>query len=1312
MSVTCAVAWLVLSSAPAGKRSEDVDARKSLLGLQEVEAQGMRIGFLQNRFNSWCLDLESEATFQTRSQQGSSLFGTLSFRSGEKAAVATECKLNEYDTSQIWVSTPAGGLRNLVVRHKCLYASSFSNLGGIESSYCKDNASNSAGYFQLVNESLLMAVEQGRELRQEWCAQLQPGILGKFSPNGIPVVMTSCASPVLPKTQNEWQFVDVTSAALLTGVLAQASSALEGDATSVSPSGKVTKAAREEVERRYAAQQEAQGSLFNLIDVVKATDIEPLLNGQFWLKMRYLFQFTSPKWSKWEETISLWTALDNNGTWASTMGSGLLANFLSNMIFAGMNFVYGSSGENLRIWGIYELYLTQFTGLPLKCDDQPGDKRASCTWRVPDETETLGVVPITTSVSELPEASKLLSSGNFSNLYTAEKVPSWEDSYGQETALAIAAAGVAAARSAGMEPSQAAAAHAQKADGRFAFDRHALQDLVDFGFGWFHLRDLKYASNGAFGAKMAENEKFEDECGSTLPILMESVLSMHLRALQEEGELLLVLDLTAFEKYAPIDGFASLGGKAFFAPQNANSPAASGTLKLVRLEYNGTKYTNFQDPQSQDDFNRSTLSGWRYAEKAIIASLLAKTQLLVHVKAIHMELAPVLQAVTVDSLAGRGAHPLRMLLEPFIHRSVQATKNNLKVWFEFRAAEFGLAPLPVEEQVRLLHDMSEEDPLDLADLDMETYAEARGMQQFTTAEPVELGTLENGVYAKASTFQTEGSWARPWQWVWHDRALKVQRNFEVLIRSWLRDAYHSNDELMQNDPGLVTWWISLFEHMPALQRAANGTSWLSGSGTFFNSNLSSAVPISADAEKNMVPLPLLVPKIPQAGEKLWTGSTKTTTTSTIAPSTTVTGAEGFYNPIQNIPQDPRDTDPQFAQPMFYDTVQNLPAPWMSTTKLGFFDSFKGLFSGGSRRLSDANTTSDTGSSSESLAAISASIDRVAAEVGITTSGPGSTSAAAVATTASAPGSTSTTVAEVEGAGSTSSSSSTASDAVSTTTSILGSSTNSVSAADSSSAADQNITQTDGVAWFPATAATAVASAGVDATALGAPLQTEVVEATTTTAAAPVSSTTSAGQLQVEPEAEASNATNATAASNGTVALPAAAGTPSSRTTSTLSPETVPSLPPGVPEITAESFMKVMRTLLVWISWIHEDVGHASAAFVYGPVETPGFVPVDGRGIPAAAYLWRVAAFRNFVALERNKLTDRIDSSLFSNKTCAAQVVHGWTACEEVVHGSLLGNFLEFQKSIKDLGTNDPLFLQCGKGGFWSCMGQVESSASS
>ena len=74
----------------------------------------------------------------------------------------------------------------------------------------------------------------------------------------------------------------------------------------------------------------------------------------------------------------------------------------------------------------------------------------------------------------------------------------------------------------------------------------------------------------------------------------------------------------------------------------------------------------------------------------------------------------------------------------------------------------------------------------------------------------------------------------------------------------------------------------------------------------------------------------------------------------------------------------------------------------------------------------------------------------------------------------------------------------------------------------------------------------------------------------------------------------------------------------------------------LPPLNVETLSRVLRTLILWTSWVHEDVGHSFGSFIYNPVHTPGFVPADGKGIPTPALIYRVAMFRSFVAVERSR----------------------------------------------------------------------------
>merc|ERR1719162_2515848 len=77
----------------------------------------------------------------------------------------------------------------------------------------------------------------------------------------------------------------------------------------------------------------------------------------------------------------------------------------------------------------------------------------------------------------------------------------------------------------------------------------------------------------------------------------------------------------------------------------------------------------------------------------------------------------------------------------------------------------------------------------------------------------------------------------------------------------------------------------------------------------------------------------------------------------------------------------------------------------------------------------------------------------------------------------------------------------------------------------------------------------------------------------------------------------------------------------------------------------------LRTLMVWLSWIHEDVGHSAAAFVYNPVHTPMAVPMDGIGVPLASWAFNVLAYRGFVFLQRAVLLGQPPDYWFDKPKC-------------------------------------------------------------
>jgi hypothetical protein len=114
-------------------------------------------------------------------------------------------------------------------------------------------------------------------------------------------------------------------------------------------------------------------------------------------------------------------------------------------------------------------------------------------------------------------------------------------------------------------------------------------------------------------------------------------------------------------------------------------------------------------------------------------------------------------------------------------------------------------------------------------------------------------------------------------------------------------------------------------------------------------------------------------------------------------------------------------------------------------------------------------------------------------------------------------------------------------------------------------------------------------------------------------------------------------------------------------------------------------LKHVQTLIVWLSWIHEDVGHSAASYVYNPVYTPMCVPEDGVGAPLYSWVFNAVAYRGFVFLCRAELLDE-PPDFDGNEGCRT--------C-----------FADFQKTLRQLGAENPAFSECDKDGFFSCVGR-------
>jgi len=842
-------------------------------------------------------------------------------------------------------------------------------------------------------------------------------------------------------TDQSWEFVGMSEIATMHGLLAgRPSSALEA-----------------EDQRRTKALTSDSVMLLTVEDVQRSFG-ENVMPGGFWKVMRSLFENLVPSWRRWTQLFELWTQLGKAGPAQKALGTAYIFNMLSNMVFAGTNFVHGFQGPDLNVWSSCSLKLADFTGPLLN----------AFAWSEPVKGETLGLTSFQQYLNQ-EYGAKLPEHTFFDDLFTGQRTPSWEDSLGHNNSFALLDSGMAAARATGYEPVELLR---DPSGARFAFDAEGLVPLFQAGFGWFSPREVKYASNGDYGVAVVESlvDKFKAEKDVLGLLMTDSVLSAHL---SHNGEHF-VADLTSLEKYTPLPGYAPLGGKALFEEKD-------GRLATVSLEYRGSRYTSFEDEISDLDYHKSTLSGWRFAEKAIIASLMAKTQLLMHVKTVHLELAPGLQAVTVDAFASNPRHPLRRLLEPFISRSVQASQSNIKLWFQHRAGEFALAPLPMEEQLKLIHDTMKDSPLNLADLDMERYAKDRGMEQFT---------LDG-----AATEPAAG--AKRWVWRWHYRALKVQRLMEKLVNCWMQEHYggpEGETAQLNADEDLLAWWRSMLIHVPALRASA-----------FWS--------------------------------KDW--MTSAVETTTLPPTTT-----------EAIPTQRTDT-----------TVSGVP----------------------------------------------------------------------FSVTAPPPAATSAEVAPLPGL---------------------------------------------------------TTAAPSPATATAAPALASTLPAVTTPQA-------TSPPLATSPPATIPAAANP--------AAPLATAVPDS----TMSMWRRRRLA-AIPGLNAETLRNVLRTILVWVSWIHEDVGHSAASLIYNPVHAPSFVPEDGVGIPLAPLTLSVAAYRNFVFLERGKLLDEPPQSWFDQKECKRKLLF-FHSCKEPTQDRVC--FGTFQAAMRSLAL-EAAFSECDKTGFYSCLDRVETSASS
>lgn len=506
---------------------------------------------------------------------------------------------------------------------------------------------------------------------------------------------------------------------------------------------------------------------------------------------------------------SVWRALSTFHQ-LSFMGTlSYLNNKGSSIMFPYNNFVQGFHQPGLVAW-ITRKWDCGWLGDAQKCERHT----EGVYFHPPIANESIGVVSF--NEYSLRAFGKEFPYAFFDRYYTGNGVPSWEDNDNHQNGMAVLDSGVyMASKLIDGKPMSTITG-----EQRFEFDEEALTRLGWSGFPYMTAKEIKYASNGANGVDVLRGLHERYASNDTLALLMQdSVFSAHLTYDNKTGDFR--LDLSMYEKYVPLDGMSPMGGQAVFR----FVPAAHGGGRLVtkELTYGGETFPGpdwgkwlieSADAAEEASFaasaasagaaawDESRLVGWRKAEKCIIASLMGVTNLVVHVKDLHLELAAAFQAVTIDSFAARVKHPVRRMLDPYIHRAVQSTNDNFKLLFEYQAAEWSLAPLNYTEQLRLMDDAIRERPLFLRSLDMDVYASERGMDPaFSTSGQSASGT-DN----------------KTWQWRWHYRALTVQRLYEDLVTCHL-DRNNLTDKAIGDDTTLQKWWADMREYMPAVNRS-------------------------------------------------------------------------------------------------------------------------------------------------------------------------------------------------------------------------------------------------------------------------------------------------------------------------------------------------------------------------------------------------------------------------------------------------------------------------------------------------------------
>ena len=422
-------------------------------------------------------------------------------------------------------------------------------------------------------------------------------------------------------------------------------------------------------------------------------------------------------------------------------------------------------------------------------------------WVAPVADEASNVVKFSdmSPVDYGPDAARFMS-----KFFSGEAVPSNERDSGHEMGMSMITSSLKGADvtclTAAMLP-------------RFPFDHNMLMKAAWDGFTWFDYHEFKYASNGDFGYQVAMARAVEQgpagtPCQDHLGLVMsETVFSAHLTYNSAKSQF--ELDLTDMEQFTPILGYAKMGGKATFVFDNTRGKY--GRLRTTSITYGGKTFgpSDFANPQTLLDEKNNMWTGWRFAEKCILSSLCAQTNLIMHVKGLHMEIAAAFQGTTIDAFKTNVKHPLRRLLDQFTHRNIQSTNGNWDLLFANKAAEFSLAPLYGSEQLRLIGWYVENKPLSMSTMSMPEFAASRGMSAYSVKPP-------NNAAGRPTQFF----------WRWHYRATKAQTMMVDLLNCWV-GKNGGWDSILQ-DPLTIEWWTRMRTALPSISRAIDvDSAWIS-----------------------------------------------------------------------------------------------------------------------------------------------------------------------------------------------------------------------------------------------------------------------------------------------------------------------------------------------------------------------------------------------------------------------------------------------------------------------------------------------------